>query len=145
MSYGVRQFLLTDPGGNTPRIGQPISDSYAPTETPRERFARALHTASLLGDSKGDDAAAAKLLDPILASDAARSVTEQVRALVLRADTAIRMDDRPLAERLAERLLGQAQKIQLTDQDREAIRDDLYRADELAEALAESPKRRPGA
>lgn len=139
MSYGVRQFLLTDPGGNTLRIGQPISDSFAHTETPKERFARALRTASLLGDSKGDDAAAAKLLDRILASDAARSATEQVRALVLRADTAFRMDDRPLAERL----LGEAQKIQLTDQDREAIRDDLRRADELAGALAESPETPP--
>jgi hypothetical protein len=129
------------PTGNTLRIGQPISDSFAPTEAPKERFARALHTATLLGDSKGDNAAAAKLLDRILASDAARSATEQVRALVLRADTAMRMGNRPLAEGL----LGQAQKIQLTDEDREAIRDDLRRADELAEALAESPETPPRA
>jgi catechol 2,3-dioxygenase-like lactoylglutathione lyase family enzyme len=139
MSYGVRQFLLTDPGGNTLRIGQPISDNVAHTEAPKERFARALHTASLLADSKGDNAAAAKLLDRILASDAARSATEHVRALVLRADTALRMDDRPLTERL----LDQARKIQLTDEDREAIRDDLHRAEELAEGLAELPETPP--
>jgi catechol 2,3-dioxygenase-like lactoylglutathione lyase family enzyme len=141
MSYGVRQFLVTDPGGNTLRIGQPISDSFAHTEAPKQRFPRALHTASLLGDSKGDHPAAANLLDHILASDAARSATEQVRALVLRADMAIRMDDRPLAERL----LGQARKIRLTDQDRKAIGDDLRRADELAEAVAESPATPPRA
>jgi hypothetical protein len=43
------------------------------TEAPKERFSRALHTASLLGDSKGDHPAVAKLLDRILASDAART------------------------------------------------------------------------
>ncbi|HYN17177.1 MAG TPA: VOC family protein, partial [Actinomycetes bacterium] len=138
MSYGVRQFLVTDPGGNTLRIGQPISASLAHTPAPRDRFARALHTASLLSDSKGDDPAAAKLLDHILASDAARSATEHARALVLRADTAVRMDDRPLALRL----LGEIQRIRLTDTDREAVRDDLRRADELAEAVAEPPHHR---
>jgi catechol 2,3-dioxygenase-like lactoylglutathione lyase family enzyme len=139
MSYGVRQFLVTDPGGNTLRIGQPISDSVAHTEAPKARFSRALHTASLLGDSKGDHPAAAKLLDRILASDAARSATEHVRALVLRADAAIRMDDRPLAERL----LDQTRQIRLTDEDREELRDDLRRADELAEVLAEPPQAPP--
>jgi catechol 2,3-dioxygenase-like lactoylglutathione lyase family enzyme len=132
MSYGVRQFLLTDPGGNTLRIGQPISDDFAHTEPPKERFARALHTAALLGDSKGDHPAAAKLLDRILASDADRSAVEQVRALVLRADMAVHMGERPLAERL----LGEARGIRRTDQDRKEVGDDLRRADDLAEALA---------
>jgi hypothetical protein len=132
MSYGVRQFLVTDPGGNTLRIGQPIADDFAHTEPPKARFARALHTAALLGDSKGDHPAAAKLLDRILASDAARSASEHLRALVLRADMAIRMGERPLAERL----LGDARRIRLTDQDREELGDELRRADDLAEAVA---------
>jgi hypothetical protein len=123
---------MTDPGGNTLRIGQPISERLGHTDPPRERFARALHTAALLGDSKGDDPAAAKLLDRILASDAARSAAEQVRALVLRADLAIRMDD-PAA---AEGPLGQARAIQLTSRDRATVGDELRRAEELAEALA---------
>jgi hypothetical protein len=131
-TYGVRQFLVTDPGGNTLRIGQPISDDFAHAEPPKERFARALHTAALLGDSKGDHPAAAKLLDRLLASDADRSAAEQVRALVLRADLAVRLGEQPLAERL----LGQARRIRLTDQDRNAIGDDLRRADDLAEAVA---------
>jgi len=29
MSYGVRQFLLTDPGGNIIRIGQPLAETDA--------------------------------------------------------------------------------------------------------------------
>ena len=131
-SYGVRQFLVTDPGGNTLRIGQPISDDFAHTQPPTARFARALHTAALLGDSKGDHPAAAKLLDHILASDAARSASEQLRALVLRADMALRMGERPLAERL----LGDARRIRLTDHDHKDLGDELRRADDLAEAVA---------
>jgi catechol 2,3-dioxygenase-like lactoylglutathione lyase family enzyme len=131
-SYGVRQFLVTDPGGNTLRIGQPIADDFAHAQPPRARFARALHTAALLGDSKGDHPAAAKLLDRILASDAARSPSEQVRALVLRADMAVRMGEGPLAERL----LGQARRVRLSDQDRTGLGDQLRRADDLADAVA---------
>ena len=39
----------------------------------------------------------------------------------------------------AERLLGQVEQAHLTDQEREALRDDLHRAVELAQALAEPP------
>jgi catechol 2,3-dioxygenase-like lactoylglutathione lyase family enzyme len=138
-SYGVRQFLVTDPGGNTLRIGQPISDDFAHTQPPKARFASALHTAALLGDSRGDHPAAAKLLDRILASDAARSATEQLRALVLRADLAVRMGQRSLAERL----LGDARGIRLTDQDRTDLGDELRRADDLADAVAGMPQTPP--
>jgi hypothetical protein len=140
-SYGVRQFLVTDPGGNTLRIGQPTADDFAHTPPPTARFARALHTAALLGDSKGDHPAAAKLLDRILAADAARSPSEQLRALVLRADMAVRMGERPLAERL----LGEARRIRLSDQDRKGLGDQLRRADDLADAVAGMPQPPPQA
>jgi hypothetical protein len=93
----------------------------------------------LLGDSKGDHPAATKLLDHILASDAARSATEHLRALVLRADLAVRMGQRPLAERL----LGDARRIRLTDQDRKHLGDELRRTDDLAEAVAGMPQTPP--
>jgi hypothetical protein len=82
----------------------------------------------LLGDSKGDHPAAAKLLDHILASDAARSPSQQLRAQVLRADLAVRMGKGPLAERL----LGEARRIRLSDQDRKGLGDQLRPADDLA-------------
>jgi hypothetical protein len=44
----------------------------------------------------------------------------------------VRMGERPLAERL----LGQARRIRLTDQDRTGLGDELRRADDLAEAVA---------
>jgi catechol 2,3-dioxygenase-like lactoylglutathione lyase family enzyme len=131
-SYGVRQFLVTDPGGNTLRIGQPISDDFAHTPPPKARFAKALHTAALLGESKGDHLAAATLLDRILASGAPRSPSEHFRALVLRADMAVRTGERPVAERL----LSEAGGIRLTDEDRIGLGDDLRRADDLAEVVA---------
>jgi hypothetical protein len=55
-----------------------------------------------------------------------------VQALVLRTDTAVRMDDRAAAERL----LGEARKIQLTRKDRATLGGDLRRAEEPAEPLA---------
>ncbi|GCD35949.1 hypothetical protein OEIGOIKO_03700 [Streptomyces chrestomyceticus JCM 4735] len=63
MTYGVRQFLMTDPGGNCIRIGQPIADSFEYAAVPKERYARALHQATLMGESKGDHAAAARIID----------------------------------------------------------------------------------
>ena len=49
MSYGVRQFLLTDPGGDIIRIGQPLeADDAAKTAQPTPRLERALEAASLL-------------------------------------------------------------------------------------------------
>ncbi len=54
MSYGVRQFLLSDPDGLQLRIGQPISDELGHAPIPEGRVAKALHMAALLGgDSKG--------------------------------------------------------------------------------------------
>ena len=35
MSYGVRQFLMTDPGGNCVRVGQPISEDLHHRPPPR--------------------------------------------------------------------------------------------------------------
>ncbi|MFH8349022.1 bleomycin resistance protein [Streptomyces sp. NPDC018045] len=66
MSYGVRQFLMTDPGGNCIRIGQPIADGFEHSAVPKERYARALHQATLIGESKGDHAAAARIIDRAL-------------------------------------------------------------------------------
>ena len=67
MSYGVRQFLMTDPGGNCVRVGQPISEDLHHRPAPKETFARALHNATLFADSKEDPAGAAKIIDRVLA------------------------------------------------------------------------------
>ncbi|MEU5401234.1 VOC family protein [Streptomyces sp. NPDC005963] len=125
MSYGVRQFLITDPTGNTLRIGQSIDTGgghHRPA--PKDTFGRALHTADLYADSKQDLPGAAKILDRVLGlTDEQPTPTQLLRLLVLRGDIAHRLGDAPLAHRLLER----AADITLTPQERTAVRDDLDR------------------
>ncbi|WP_328489719.1 bleomycin resistance protein [Streptomyces zaomyceticus] len=130
MSYGVRQFLMTDPGGNCVRIGQPISDDPHHRPAPEETFARALHHAALFADSKDDPAGAAKILDRVLALVDDRPTTAQLlRLLVLRADVAGRLgDEGTAAKALAE---AGAAAGRLTPEERASAGDELDRLEEL--------------
>lgn len=130
MSYGTRQFLMSDPGGNCIRIGQRISEDQHHRPAPKETFARALHLASLFADSKEDPAGAAKILDRALGLDDERPTpVEPLRLLVLRADVAGRLDDQETAaSSLAE---AGAAEARLTAEERRSARDDLERLAEL--------------
>lgn len=104
MSYGVRQFLMTDPGGNCIRVGKQTSEDQHHRPAPKETFARALHMATLFADSKQDLAGAAKILDRALGLEDERPTPAQlVRLLELRADIADRLYDDETAARLRER------------------------------------------
>ncbi|MFJ6012390.1 bleomycin resistance protein [Streptomyces sp. NPDC092952] len=128
MSYGTRQFLMTDPGGNCVRVGQPTSEDQHHRPAPEETFARALHHASLLADSKEDPAGAAKVVDRVLRLDDERPTPAQlVRLLVLRADVAGRLGD----ERTAATALAEAAAVPLSAEEREALCGDLGRLEEL--------------
>jgi catechol 2,3-dioxygenase-like lactoylglutathione lyase family enzyme len=127
MAYGVRQFVVVDPGGNYIRIGQPIETRPALTTESAGRLERALGAAIMLGDSKMDDAGASKVLDSAFAANEPAPDTVTVRALILRADLAQRMGE---ADR-ARTLLADARRIDLSDADRVTIADDLRRADDL--------------
>ncbi|MER7379925.1 bleomycin resistance protein [Streptomyces lanatus] len=127
-TYGMRQFLVTDPGGNCLRIGQPTSQDQHHRPAPEETFSRALHHASLLADSKEDLTGAAKIIDRALRIEDERPTPVQLlRLLVLRADVAWRLGD----EETARSALAQADAVQLTDEERESVHDDLERVDEL--------------
>ncbi|MEV4939528.1 bleomycin resistance protein [Streptomyces zaomyceticus] len=130
MSYGVRQFLVTDPGGNCVRIGQPIGDDPHHRPAPEETFARALHHAALFADSKDDPAGAARILDRVLAlADERPTPAQLLRLLVLRADVAGRLgDEGTAAKALAE---ADAAAGRLTPGERESAGDDLDRLEEL--------------
>ncbi|MFD7963336.1 bleomycin resistance protein [Streptomyces zaomyceticus] len=130
MSYGVRQFLMTDPGGNCVRVGQPISDDPHHRPAPEETFARALHHAALFADSKDDPAGAAKILDRVLALvDERPTPAQRLRLLVLRADVAGRLgDEATAAKALAE---AGAAAGRLTPEERASAGDDLDRLEEL--------------
>lgn len=130
MAYGVRQFLLTDPVGNQVRIGRRTTAAPAPSGT---RLDRALTAARALADSKEDPATAARVLDPVLDDARAAAPAVRVRALVLRAALAVTLDDRGLASGL----LTEARSVPLDEEQRAALHDDLARAGDFAEELAE--------
>ncbi|MFF2020419.1 bleomycin resistance protein [Streptomyces sp. NPDC058171] len=129
-SHGVRQFLLTDPGGNCVRVGQPVDGDQRHRPAPRETFARALHHAGLLAGSKEDPVAAAKVIDRVLdLRDERPTPVQLLRLLVLRADVAGRLGD---AEGAAS-VLARAAAVPLTAPERALVDDDLRRLGELQE------------
>jgi hypothetical protein len=131
-SYGVRQFLMTDPGGNSIRVGQPTGGNSHYEPAPEETFARALHFAVIFADSREDLDAAAKVLDRVLAlTNEKPTPTQLVRILALRGDIAYRRGETEDATRLLE----QAANIDLTEEQQESIRDDLARLAELRDQV----------
>jgi hypothetical protein len=132
MSYGVRQFLLTDPGGNIVRIGQPLAVRETDAPKPPPRLERALEAASLLLYSNDDPETAARVIDDALASTPEASDPLRVKARIMRADAAHSIGD----DSLAASLLAEAAQVRLAPEDEAQIADDLARADELRLALA---------
>ncbi|GAA2735711.1 VOC family protein [Streptomyces nogalater] len=127
-SHGVRQFLVTDPGGNCLRIGQRTSREHHHRPAPQQTFLRALHHAALLADSRDDPEGAAKVIDRVLRIEDERPTSvELFRLLVLRADVAGRLGD----EETAASAQVRAAAVPLTAQERESVRDDLQRLGEL--------------
>jgi hypothetical protein len=135
MSYGVRQFLMSDPDGIQLRIGQPISESFEHIDPPKEKVAKALHTAALLSHSKEDPAAAVKVLDHLLRmEDPTPTPPQRVKALVMRADMALRLDDVARARAC----LAEARDVVLTQDERAAAEDDLSWLADLEQSANES-------
>ncbi|MCD9900839.1 VOC family protein [Streptomyces sp. MT29] len=130
MSYGVRQFLTTDPTGNTIRVGQVISGGgeEEPAAGPKETFARALHMADLFADSKQDYPGAAKIIDRVLnLEDEQPTPVQRVRLLVLRGDIAQRLGD----QERARGWLEEAASVQLSTEEQETAHDALARLSDL--------------
>jgi hypothetical protein len=101
MSYGVRQFLMIDPGGNTIQIAQPISEDQRHRPLPKDSFDRAIHMGSLYADAKQDLGLAVKVLDRALhRTDDEPTAIQLVKLLVLRADVAVRQGEQDLARKL---------------------------------------------
>ncbi len=132
MSYGVRQFLLTDPGGNIIRIGQPLEKADAAETQPLPRLERALEAARLLLYSKVDPETTARVIDDALAATPDASKVLRVQARILRADAAHALGD----DALARSLLDEAAGASLGTDDQATIADDLTRAEELRSSLA---------
>jgi hypothetical protein len=135
MSYGVRQFVRTDPGGNMIRIGQPITTAVEPrAPATMTRLEKAFEAASLLLHSKEDPMTAARVIDDALDATADAPAALPARARILSADAAHALgDDARAAARLAE-----VTAAGLSEAEQEGIRDVLDRADELQASLAKA-------
>ncbi|MFF0488533.1 VOC family protein [Nocardia sp. NPDC004068] len=128
-------FTVIDPGGNWIRIfsSAGTGDTAAPAFG---KLTRALETAVVLGDSKGDNQQAAKILDATLARAQDRApATELVEALVYRAELAIRTDDTAAAVDA----LTRARAVSLTDAERSELTTHLACLEDLAAVVGLAP------
>jgi hypothetical protein len=121
----VAGFTVVDPGGNWIRIF-PAGDAVETSE--QGKLAVALDNAVVLGDSKGDHAQAARILDGALSRNADAPATERVEALAYRAELARRAGDAARAESA----LAELRAIPLTAEERVVVADTLAAIDDLA-------------
>jgi hypothetical protein len=102
---GMTGFSVVDPGGNWIRFYEqsgpstdPDGETAQPASADLSKLADAIANAVVLGDSKGDAAQAAKILDGALRKfGPAATVTDRRAALIYRAELAIRLSDRSAA------------------------------------------------
>ncbi|MFY0562678.1 hypothetical protein ACN28E_02445 [Archangium lansingense] len=122
---------MVDPAGNSVifiRRDAPDDDDEGQKPQSSSRLGKALRAAARLRDFKGDDLAAAKVLDVALARDEPGLPIERARALAARAELAIALGDETRARSAREQL----QRIPLSEEEREQFREELEAADTLA-------------
>ncbi|WP_280262255.1 VOC family protein [Nocardia wallacei] len=127
-------FTVVDPGGNWIRIfAAPGAGADAPAAG---KLARALENAVVLGDSKGDNQQAAKILDATLAREQDRApATELVEALAYRAELALRTGDTTAAVAA----LTHARAVHLTAAERTELAGHLAGLEDLEAAVGLAP------
>lgn len=96
--YGtVTGFSVVDVGGNWLRISK-LHDTEPGPEEAEKGLAGIVDVAARLGDSRGDEAAALKTLENGLKRYADAPPLDRARALLYRAELAVRLGDQALAE-----------------------------------------------
>ncbi|MEV0645305.1 VOC family protein [Phytomonospora sp. NPDC050363] len=131
---GLAGFSLVDTGGNWIRFfPRPPADEPAIAEAgERGRLGRALDNAVVLGDSKGDERQAARILDSTLRREGGEAApAELVEALVYRAELAVRLGE----DDVAREHLARAGAVELGDAERSALAGTLAEAAELSRSL----------
>lgn len=124
---GQLRFNIVDPAGNwirfisrdeawEPGTSQKSSDSV--NDAPGSRFATALRTAQRLRDGKGDELAAARVLDVALARSDSGSVQERARVIVARAELAATLGEWDVVRAMYAALMA----LSLGDEERYALR-----------------------
>jgi hypothetical protein len=125
----VRGFSVVDTGGNWLRVSR-LGDTEEEANAERSTgLARVIDNAARLGDAKGDHEVARGILDKGLARFADEHGAVRVRALLYKAELAVRMHDG--AGAVAS--LADAEAIVLTHAEREALAPDLEHVRSIVE------------
>ena len=129
----VYGFSVVDVGGNWLRVSK-TGDTEEATQEPEEGLAKILSVAARLGDAHGDDAAALKTLESGLLRYTDASILDRARALLFRAELAVRFGDRSLAQAS----LSQMQALPLDEDEQSRIAGELAHTTELVSAMADA-------
>lgn len=127
--YGtVRGFSVVDVGGNWLRVYE-AGDTEEEQEGSEKvtELAQIVLVAARLGDARGDDAMALKSLENGIARFRDAPAIDRVRALLFRAELAVRLNNYSLAQSSLEA----AQSITLSDDEQAGIAEELARTAEL--------------
>lgn len=127
----VRGFSVVDPGGNWLRISKLGDNEHEKDDEPTTGLARVIDNAARLGDAHGDHAFALRLLENGLARFTDAPTMERVRALLYRAELAVRVGDRSTATKS----LDEALSLAVTDQERTTLAAEIDHATELVDGL----------
>lgn len=121
----VRGFSVVDVGGNWLRISK-LGDSEE-REEKRTGLAGVIDVAARLGDAKGDEAKALKTLETGLKRFTDAPPLDQARALLYRAELAVRVQDQTLAHAS----LAAVAALALADEEQAIIAEELAQTTEL--------------
>lgn len=121
----VRGFSVVDVGGNWLRISK-LGDSEEAAEK-RTGLAGVIEVAARLGDAKGDEAKALKTLETGLKRFTDAPPLDQARALLYRAELAVRVQDQTLAHAS----LAAVAALALDDDEQATIAEELAQTTEL--------------
>ena len=124
----VYGFSVVDVGGNWLRFSRlGDTEEAAADEAPEAGLARVVDVAARLADAKGDTEGALRTLEAALARNPDAPAIDRSRALLYRAELALRLGDRSLASAS----LDEARAVDLGADDREAIAAELEHVAEL--------------
>jgi hypothetical protein len=125
--YGtVSGFSVVDVGGNWLRVSK-AGDQEPELDEKTPGLAGAVELAARLADAHGDPALALETLERGMRKHASAPLVDRARALLFRAELALRTDDRTLATSS----VAAVRALALSDDERAAIADELAHVTEL--------------
>ena len=126
--YGtVRGFSVVDVGGNWLRVYKLGETEEEDSAEKAEGLTQIIYVAARLGDAHGDEALALKTLENGLSRFSDAKPIELARAYLYRAELAVRIKEYELARSS----LAAARSLELTDEERAALKEEFAHAQEL--------------